>query len=103
MKTLITRQNIDSRISPVDHRFYADSGIILTAGAKDELRSRGVRIIYGPMPEAAPAPNPVPSGDDRLEKAVASISTLLRTKFGISDPDVIRNIIENALKALRNG
>ena len=105
MKTLITKQNIDSRISPVDHRFHADGDIIITAGARDELRSRGIRIVYSPMPSEAPAaaaPAASCRSADKLERAVASISTLLRSRFGIEDPETIRGIIENAIRAVRN-
>lgn len=101
MKTLITKQNIESRISPMDHKFYADGSIILTAGAKDELRSRGIRIVYGPMPEQ-PSACCKSSSSISMEDAVKSITVLLKTRFGIDDPETVRCLIGNAVKALKN-
>ena len=106
MKILITKDNIDTRISPADHRFYADSGIILTPGAKDELKKRNIRIVYAPMPNVDACERvscAEASHSDTTEKAARCVATLLKERCNIDDPELIRQIVSKALLSLKQG
>ena len=51
-KTLIGSSRIDEFIKEGEKTLYMDKSMILTSGAKDTLRDRGVAIVYGPRPVA---------------------------------------------------
>lgn len=50
-KKLVGVNCLDEHICQSSKKIYADGSIILTPGAKDELKNRGISIVYGPKPE----------------------------------------------------
>lgn len=118
-KELISVDNLDAYIGK-DNKVYVPKGTIITAGAKDELRKRGVALIYGdrPAPEPAPAascgtckpapaPAPAPAGsvptpaERNLESLSAAIADLLKTRYEVSNPEQIRLLTIEALRTIK--
>ncbi|TYT74294.1 hypothetical protein [Desulfobotulus mexicanus] len=129
-KTLVGIKNLEEHICKDSCKIYIDGSIILTPGAKDELRSRGITIVYGPKPEAAAACPPgctcevcsakakggcpagctcpacmeaaLRSGAAGLESLILGIAGMLKTQYGISDPAQLMAISSKVVKTIRD-
>lgn len=85
-KTLIRPATLDPYIA--DGRFYLDNTMILSCGAKDALRQRGIAIVYGPRPGAAPKPEIAPQAlPPETEALIARVLEILKQDHGIEDMD----------------
>ncbi len=105
-KTLIGSSRVDEFIKGGDKTLYMDSTMILTPGAKDILRNRGVAIEYGPRP-AAPVscPGKTEEPQEKLENQEIqeeSIDSLMETFTALlkNDPEAIREISRIVLDKL---
>lgn len=50
-KILLTKKNVNEHISEDGKNIYITNSMIITPGAKDVLRNKGVMIVYGEKPE----------------------------------------------------
>ena len=109
-KTLITVDNLDAHICALDGRLYAGKDTILTAGAKDELCRRHVEVIYGEAPAAsascADAAAPACAAEaaarvNGLEGVVGTVSSMLRNRYGITEPKLLASLTAEALLIMR--
>ena len=109
-KTLVSENRLDHFICPETNAIYME-GLLLTPGAKDALRNRGVEIVYGKKPEStaplageAPActcgvcPACVAAADGAF---VAEIVTRVKEAFGEKDLATCWKIVEVALAEVR--
>lgn len=118
-KELITATNLDAYIRKDLGKLFITPNRLITAGAKDELRQRGVQLVYGPEPApvqpAAPCPascgtsgssggcgNSVPAGVDTLKRLAAIVVAILREQYGIRDEKEIETLAIKILKAVKN-
>ncbi len=119
-KILIGSSRVDEFIKGDEKTLYMDSTMLLTPGAKDILRNRGVAIVYGSRPvaeETAPVSCPTevhgtqevqetPENPENQEGSMASlvetIVGLLRKDFGVNDPETIREISLKVLNKINN-
>jgi ethanolamine utilization cobalamin adenosyltransferase len=110
-KTLIGSSRVDEFIKEGEKTLYMDKTMILTSGAKDILRKRGVAIEYGPRPVAetetektAPVscPGETQAPESPQEKQEESIDSLMETFLSLleSDPEVIPEISRIVLNKL---
>ncbi|MCG8616682.1 MAG: hypothetical protein MI802_10735 [Desulfobacterales bacterium] len=67
---------------------------ILSPGARDAARNRGISIIYGNAPCADK------TGSENREELSRRIVTLLRTDFNLTDPEVIKNVTLEVLRRI---
>ncbi|SCY24089.1 hypothetical protein [Desulfoluna spongiiphila] len=88
-KKLVSEKGVDEII--VGGSVYMDGSIILTPGAKDVLRNKGVTIVYGPRPET--------SEEDRLEAMVAD---LLKKEYGITDDAQVKAVSSKVVEMIKN-
>ena len=88
-KKLVSEKGVEELV--VDGNFYMD-GVILTPGAKDVLRNKGVTIVYGPRPETSETE----SGDALAE----TIATLLVKEYGITDEAKVKTICSKVLSMI---
>jgi len=88
-KKLVSEKGVDEII--VNGSVYMDGSIILTPGAKDVLRNKGVAIVYGPRPET--------SEEDRLEAMVAD---LLKKEYGITDDAQVKAVSSKVVEMIKN-
>ncbi|NDV23303.1 hypothetical protein [Desulfovibrio sp. JC022] len=93
-KKLIEAGNLDSFVCPDSDTLYVDNTMLLTPGAKDELRKRKISIARVEDAAAAVAEagnggcgNPDCTKDvcDECEDLVMGIAVLLKEEYGITD------------------
>ncbi|MDO5536126.1 MAG: hypothetical protein Q4F72_01145 [Desulfovibrionaceae bacterium] len=128
-KTLVCVDNLDEFICSKCGSFYQRSGMILTAGAKDELVRRGIRLQYGeppagsccagsPCPEAeAACPNKscraaqahggaMEIADlarvNSLEDLLGELAGMIESNCQVRDRDKLHEASLKALQAIRN-
>ncbi len=109
-KTLVGVHNLDDFICKECGAFYQDGSMILTAGAKDELNRRGIRILYGGAPAgsccaggAAPAVDAAGiAGAASLEDLLVELAVMIREQCGISDPEQLRDASLKALQTIKD-
>jgi hypothetical protein len=104
-KTLVTKGEITPYICSETKTFYADETVILTPGAKDELSRRGIKTVRGkrPAPTLAPAScaEAVAPCDEGLRELLVAVAALVKTEFGVDDPEAIRAISCQAVKTIK--
>jgi hypothetical protein len=104
-KTLIGSSRVDEFVKEGEKVLYMDSTMILTSGAKDILRNRGVVIEYGPRPAVA-CPAEVEEIQEvqveSMNSLVETVVGLLRKEFGVNDPETIREISLKVLNIINS-
>ncbi|MCP4115696.1 MAG: hypothetical protein GY737_09875 [Desulfobacteraceae bacterium] len=105
-KTLIGSSRIDEFIKEGEKTLYMDKTMILTPGAKDILRDRGVVIEYGPRPVAETETEetaPVSCTKEVEEPKDESIESLMDTFTALlkNDPEAIREISRIVLEKIK--
>ncbi len=103
-KKLIGPHNLEEFI-------LADKGIlqvgpehILSPGARDAARNRGISIVYGNSVQAGKSKNlaetKVSATEDSREELGRKVVLLLKTEFNLSDPGMIRDVTLKVLKRI---
>lgn len=102
-KTLVEASNLDAHICQETKSVYVDGSIILTAGAKDELRKRGIDLVYGPNPKAAGGCAAVAAsfGCTDAEEMLIAVAALLKKEYGITDPESLKAASHQIVKTLQ--
>ena len=105
-KQLVERGNIEQFINQGDTTFYVDQTLLLTPGAKDYLREKGITLVYGDRPvvakeviKTAPVENQraaVDESDLRLR-----IGEMLKSDFAIRDRRHIDDVTRKVMDRLR--
>lgn len=107
-KELITVANLDAYIRKDLGKLFITRNRLITAGAKDELRQRGVQLVYGeepsPVQPAAPcgAACGAPAGVDTLKRLAAIVVAILREQYGIRDEKEIETIAVKILRIVKD-
>jgi hypothetical protein len=106
-KKLISCQCLDTQICREEQRIYIDSTMILAPGAKDELRRRGVEIVYSSQPSGKNSSWPAPesTGNERTVESgnselVERIVEILSTEYGVTDGKKIMAISLQVIEKL---
>lgn len=97
-KTLISAENISDFLGAGASEFHADNSMILTSGAKDYLREKKVKIIYGSKVPAASTDGPCRV--DNLKNVVERIVSLLRNEFQVQDAATVERVTRRVLQGL---
>lgn len=87
-KKLVNEKGVEAHI--VGGSFYMDGSVILTPGAKDVLRNKGVTIVYGAKPEMGE--------EDQLE---ATVAALLKKEYGITDDAKVKAVSSQVVDMIR--
>ncbi len=86
-KVLITKNNIETYISKNQLKLYVDKNMILTSGAQDIIRNKGISIIYDKSREE------VEHGiSSELETTTKMVIKILREQHGITDAAHIKEV-----------
>lgn len=125
-KQLVGVDNLDAHICKSSGKFYADSTIILTPGAKDELNKRKICIVYGEKPEPIQTMVCKPTIHDpncgvcslgwtctttsetvdpktaAIEELLISVAATLKTQYNITDPEELKKISIQVVKTLKD-
>lgn len=108
-KTLITKRNIEEYFDLCESEVYLKKDMILTSGAKDIIRNRGITICYGEKDVAKANEEKLTSCcyvdlSENLDydecKVTCELVKLLTDKYEITDVSVIQQIIERVLQKL---
>ncbi|WP_147820280.1 hypothetical protein [Salidesulfovibrio onnuriiensis] len=110
-KKLVEVGNLDPYICLDSKKFYMDDNMILTPGARDELSRRGIAIVCGAKPEAAYASKeehahdaactPAEHGCNGVEDLLVAVAAMVKTEFGVEDPEVLKAISCEAVKTIK--
>ncbi|MCG8567761.1 MAG: hypothetical protein MI747_22065 [Desulfobacterales bacterium] len=98
-KTFISANNVDAYICKADQALYADNTMVLTPGAKDCLKSKGISIIYGPRPNGGV--DAVDGDTQALESLVARITSLLKNEYKITDAGTLAAVVTRVVKKIK--
>ncbi|QGY41889.1 hypothetical protein GM415_17760 [Pseudodesulfovibrio cashew] len=104
-RTLVIKGEIDQYICSETKTFYAEEGVILTPGAKDELSRRGIAMVRGERPEPAPVAPATPAAacgevEGGVQDLLVAVAALVKTEFDVEDPELIKAISCQAVKTL---
>ncbi len=128
-KQLISVQNLDAFINADTRKIHVDQNMILSPGAKDLLRNRGIAIEYGPAPEGEPeagkftvsdsspadigksgcldskdcplAEDCLATGPGPLCKTLARAEQILAEEYGIKDRTRLQALSRNIIEQLK--
>ncbi len=109
-KKLIGPHNLDQFIQEDKGVLCLGPGHILSPGARDAARNRGISIVYSNSVQADTALEcstpqacaPESEGKQTTEELSRQIVTLLKTEFNLSDPEMIRDVTVQVLNRLQN-
>jgi len=90
-KILLTKNNYKEYISEGSSTIYVDNNMILTAGAKDEIRKNNLKIVYGEQPKE----------DNNLsEREILKnkVKEILKQDHNVTDEEKIDKVIKIVLK-----
>lgn len=80
-KVLLTNKNIENYIAEDKKHIYISKDIIVTPGAKDLIRNRGISMIYGEKP----CTEIVYDNGFNINTLKENIKTILREDYNITD------------------
>jgi hypothetical protein len=110
-KTLIRCNCIEQHICQENNAIYMNNTMILTSEAKDYLRNKGIAIVYGEKPAApacvpaqpteAAAPAPALERGE-VEKIMATVITILRDEYQITDTNTLSDLSLKILTKLNS-
>lgn len=104
-KKLISADNISKLLGSNDSEFHVDNSMILTSGAKDYLRNKKVKLVYGSKKGGQNEPGrPGCSSAEKgnLRKVVEKIVSILRNELQIHDAAKVERVTQLVLKKLSN-
>ncbi len=106
-KQLVQRDNIAQFINPGETTFYVDQTLLLTPGAKDYLREKGIALVYGERPAAAAQPAVASTPVEKLQATAQEpelrvrIGEMLKNDFAIRDRKHIDDVTRKVMDRLR--
>lgn len=115
-KQLVEAGNLDAFICQATSALYADSSMILTPGAKDELARRHIAIIREKKPFASCGAReicPVQACDPQLqstggspscedERLLLGVAAMVKEEFGIDDSRLLYDMSTQFVRVLKN-
>lgn len=109
MKKLITKKNIHDYLIEGENEFYADSSMIISPGAKDIIRNKGIVIIYSNRKENSSKDIAeckevsclgVEEKSDNKLKTIRTIARLLTQEFKITNAKMVEEITSKVLNKI---
>ncbi len=106
-KQLIGAHNIDDFINPDTSSLCVDAGMILSPGAKDILRNKGVTIVYGEVAKKSDVNTAISSDittketkHDSQVLLIKKIANMLSNEYGIKEEKQLRTISLQVMRKL---
>ncbi len=99
-KKLVRANCVDEYICTETGTIYVDGTIILAPGAKDLLRNKGIRIVYGKKPDGVQAKNCSPSDISAVNQLIVQIVEILKDDFCITDTEKLVTICSQVIKSI---
>lgn len=103
-KKLISAENISEFLGD-GREFHVDNSMLLTSGAKDYLREKGVKLVYGKQPSAGscPAAAGTTAVSADLKTVVTRIVSILRNDLQVRDAGTVERVTQKVLCGLKRG
>jgi len=108
-KQLVEVNNLDSYICQACATIYVNKSMIMTPGAKDEIKRRNICIVYGDAPAETeytttvqnPSESSTPETEDAdTERLFYGIAAMAKEELGIDDPKTLKDISFQIMDAL---
>ncbi|MFT5728289.1 MAG: hypothetical protein ACI8PB_002442 [Desulforhopalus sp.] len=102
-KKLISADNISDFLTAGANEIQVDNSMIITSGAKDYLRNKGVKIVYSKQAAACSA-SPVNAKAGRpqdLKAVVSKIVSILRNDLQVGDAGTVESVTQKVLCGLK--
>jgi hypothetical protein len=109
VKKLVTKRNIHDYLIEGENEFYVDSSMIISPGAKDILRNKGIVIVYGHREENCSKEITeckevscldIEEKSDSELRIIKTIENLLVQEFKVTDAQMIKEIISKVLNKI---
>jgi ethanolamine utilization cobalamin adenosyltransferase len=102
-KKLVSAENISEFLTAGAKEIQVDNSMIITAGAKDYLREKGVKIVYSNQASAAKASavNAKVGRPQDLKAVVSKIVSILRNDLNVRDAGTIESVTQKVLCGLK--
>ncbi len=101
-KQLVEQGDVAARICKETRTFYADSSVILTPGAKDELNRLGVSIVYGPCPDTHCCAGTDAASAVDVEALLVGVAAMLKSEYGVEDPETLKSVSCEVVRTIKN-
>ncbi len=102
-KKLVSAENISEFLTAGAKEIQVDNSMIITSGAKDYLREKGVKIVYSTQPKGSGA-SPVNAKVGRpqdLKAVVSKIVSILRNDLNVRDAGTIESVTQKVLCGMK--
>ncbi|MFT5700130.1 MAG: ethanolamine utilization cobalamin adenosyltransferase [Desulforhopalus sp.] len=101
-KKLVSADNISDFLSAGASELHVDNSMIITSGAKDYLRDKGIKLVYFKQIAGATRPaNCKVSGGQDLKAVVTKIVSILRNDFQVKDAATVESVTQKVLSGLK--
>lgn len=104
-KKLVSADNISDFLSAGASEIQVDNSMIITSGAKDYLRDKGVKIVYRKQAAAAstsPVNAKAGQGQSKdLKTVVSKIVSILRNDLQVRDAGTVESVTQKVLCGLK--
>lgn len=106
-KQLVERGNVAQFLKTGETTFYVDQTILLTPGAKDYLREKGITLVYGERPAAVSQSTEVSAAAEKHQplpqepELRVRIGEMLKNDFAIRDRRHIDDVTRKVMDRLR--
>ncbi len=108
-KQLVVVKNLDSYLCQACATIYVTKSMILTPGAKDELKRRNICIVYGDAPADVDcstvaekvAPAAKMTDEEDMERLLDGVAAMAKEELGIDDPETLKKISLKVVDTLR--
>lgn len=103
-KKLVSSENIGEFLEADAKEIQVDATMILTSSAKDYLRGKGVKVVYGR--KASTSGVPVTSREchrkENIKAVVTRIVSILRNDLMVKDSSKVEKITQKVLSGLQH-
>jgi len=102
-KKLVSAENISDFLNAGAKEIQVDNSMIITAGAKDYLREKGVKIVYSKQASAGSASsvNTKVGRPQDLKAVVSKIVSILRNDLQVRDAGTIESVTQKVLCGMK--
>jgi hypothetical protein len=102
-KKLVSAENISDFLTAGAKEIQVDNSMIVTAGAKDYLREKGVKIVYSTRVnvDSSSAVNTKFGRSQDLKAVVSKIVSILRNDLQVRDAGTIESVTQKVLCGLK--
>jgi len=98
-KTLIRAGNITDFLDAGTNEFHVNKSMILTSGAKDYLREKKVKVVYGARIKPGVSSPPLCKAES-IKKVVERIISILRNELQVQDAATVERVTHQVLQKL---